>query len=449
MSRINTYRKYFEEYSEISETFCYDGIKYLVMREVHGNEYIIASMDICEGNESDIVNIDGLDINVIKVSSIIKGIEDMPCLAFFINVNTRDEYSFILDLSDCDLSNILDMRITPYSASGSINTYNIIYPKGSMMLRPVRADGVINCVKYREVIKSIDFSDLWYADDFLRGSKIEYFNFDDMDTRNLVSMTLFFEYCDKLKRVDGNIKSEKPLDISAMFSGCTALEILDENIFHGCRISKMNSLFNHCEVLKNKPLCEDNVKGMNVAPRLTYSFSNANDSERMFEVTCASLGSAVEFPFRGVSGIFKAGKANIDMQSIVGIFNESKFSLIDMSEVKFNDTFPSILCIFLNPEIIKDDEYWDGEYWDDDYCENHYLDIVMDSLDDKVDYELNLRKFLGLPDVLIVNSSVRIHPKDSTIFEIVNVGDNIDYIDTKINLIRMFGCKKKVLTICR
>lgn len=439
MTRLELYQIYFNEKSprilnspmyKILDRFKLGNIRFSTCL-INGEKFVYAYYIITQDEKYEVREIDGRECNVIKIRDIHCKYNGVPCLRF--DIDQTSDYipsNLVIDLSECNLSNILHMSVAISSFSGKCSgdiclPYKIIYPRGKNKLRPVGAKGLLACEMYEEAVRDVDFSGLHYARNFLCSSSITDFDFDTMDTSSIEVLDSFFFGCNRLKTVKGHIRSKYSISAYSMFEGCTQLESIGNDLFAYSKLDNISRMFAYCANLKDKIIGTEDTRNITGEVVSLYLGCNADNSGEILKVITKSRCAFIR-PLEGMHGNFKANKMQVSMLRIRGIFEKSELDILDLSRVRFTENGSSILNIFLKPEY------------------------KLSRLNSKSHVNVKLMLFSGLPNVLIVNETVRITEKDSIIFDIVEL-ENCTYSDVvnKIMLCKALGCRERLMIVTR
>lgn len=435
MTRLEIYKRYLEKLNDATLNDVPNLIDEFQVGNIDigvysycGMQYACADYAILPGQSYDMIEMEGKLRKVLKIDNIKKTYNGLPCIRFYIHIegyNLEPIHDLVVDFSDSDLSCIIQMDIDiARDTMDRCSLYRIIYPDGEHKLKPVRATGIFGCEKYFESMVSVDCSELYHARRLFINSGIKIFNFDDMNTHSLCYVSEMFYGCDELKEVKGKIRSKYTISARSMFSHCYELTDIGDDVFSGVKLSSADMLFYKCHKLKNNPLKPKNIEGINDIIGEIYSGCDNIDIQSVFNLLISK--NKFNTPLRNVSGTFKAKKVRVTMDSLKGIFESSKFSIIDLSRVEFIGKNESVLGIFsLNDGALE-------------WCRNNYNDT------DDIDYT----ELFGFPNILIVNKTATVYEHDMDIFEIIYAdGLSRDELKVRINMARMFGSNRRLLIV--
>lgn len=447
MNRVDIYNKYVDPlkinytcFRMAQYDYEYKGMRYNVYKTRDtGVMFSCATRSGANIPTSIAVDCDGNDVILIKCEISGKKTRDgvyIPCVSVdFSGVDfCAHSCSAILDLSGGNLSNVLYIKVCDYLTHFKIFK-EIIYPTGSKGLKPVLFEGILGKDSWRDNIRDIDFK---YAKSmgkmFETFKDITEFSFDWLDTSSVEVTSNMFYKCDKLKKVTGSIKSDKLIDATLMFYGCTELEEISDNLFAGVNLGYANGMFNMCGKLKNKPINPSNLKKMlNTNTSLSlYVGCNSLDSGRMFRVMQTIMKRhRCDSPFLDMEGYFSAGKGKVLIGDIAGMFKSTSLRVLDMSEIAFMNDGYGLFDLFTL-------------FWSTDSSVGS-CSIYKISNREEIRNRVSL---LVMPPIIVVNKTLKLHDVDSDVYNIINMdGCSKDEVNAKMQTLNMLDSDENYIMV--
>ena len=107
----------------------------------------------------------------------------------------------------------------------------------------------VDSIDFSNFINSYKITDMEHC--FSGCKSLEYIDFTNFNSENLVSLYYMFEDCHLLKSLDlSNFNTEKIENMGNAFKGCKSLEILDLSNFNTELVTNFEEMFRGCESLK-------------------------------------------------------------------------------------------------------------------------------------------------------------------------------------------------------